>query len=168
MNFKYANKFAGPLVLALVMLGGCKSKQDAAIDEAKKQAAATGQAQQVVSNDGNGNVTTTTVQPPAPGQAAQAVTTTTTPTAAAAPVAANTPATAPGAPAPADAGQMATGAPVTAEQMDASGQPVGVPAPGEAPIMRPADVKVAAGTSLVIRINQHISVKTSHAEDRWR
>jgi hypothetical protein len=167
MNFKYANKFAGPLMLALVMLGGCKSKQDAAVDQAKKQAAATGQPQQVVSNDGNGNVTTTTVQPPAPGQTAQAVTTTTTPAAAAAPVAANTPATAPGAPVPADAGQAAPGAPVTAGQTDASGQPVGVPAPGEAPIVRPADVKVAAGTSLVIRINQHISVKTSHAGDRF-
>jgi hypothetical protein len=169
MNFKYANKFAGPLMLALVMLGGCKSKQDAAVDQAKKQAAATGQPQQVVSNDGNGNVTTTTVQPPAPGQTAQAVTTTTTPVAAAAPVAANTPATAAGAAMTADSGQAATatGAPVTTGQTDASGQPVGAPAPGEAPIVRPADVKVAAGTSLVIRINQHISVKTSHAGDRF-
>jgi hypothetical protein len=167
MNFKYANKFAGPLVLALVMLGGCKSKQDAALDQAKQQAAATGQAQQVVSTDGNGNVTTTTVQPPAPGQTTQAVTTTTTPAAAAAPVAANTPATAPGAAMTADAGQVATGEPVTAGQMDSSGQPVMAPAPGAAPIVRPADVKVAAGTNLTIRINQHISVKTSHAGDRF-
>jgi hypothetical protein len=167
MNFKYANKLAGPLVLALVMLGGCKSKQDAALDQAKQQAAATGQAQQVVSTDGNGNVTTTTVQPPAPGQTTQAVTTTTTPAAAAAPVAANTPATAPGAAMTADAGQVATGEPVTAGQMDSSGQPVMAPAPGAAPIVRPADVKVAAGTNLTIRINQHISVKTSHAGDRF-
>ena len=56
---------------------------------------------------------------------------------------------------------------MTAGQVDSSGQPVGAPAPGEAPIVRPADVKVAAGTSLVIRINQHISVKTSHAGDRF-
>ena len=35
--------------------------------QAKKQAAATGQAQQVVSVDKNGNTTTTTVQPPAAG-----------------------------------------------------------------------------------------------------
>jgi hypothetical protein len=167
MNFKYANKLAGPLVLALVMLGGCKSKQDAALDQAKQQAAATGQAQQVVSTDGNGNVTTTTVQPPAPGQTTQAVTATTTPAAAAAPVAANTPATAPGAAMTADAGQVATGEPVTAGQMDSSGQPVMAPAPGAAPIVRPADVKVAAGTNLTIRINQHISVKTSHAGDRF-
>ncbi|WP_353065108.1 hypothetical protein RBB77_04710 [Tunturibacter psychrotolerans] len=165
-NFRYARKLAGPLMLALVMLGGCKSKQDAAVDQAKKQAAATGQAQQVVSTDGNGNVTTTTVQPPAPGQTTQAVTTTTTPAASVAPVAANTPATAPGT-VPPDAGQTATGEPVTAGQTDASGQPVMAPAPGAAPIVRPADVRVAAGTNLTIRINQHISVKTSHAGDRF-
>ena len=144
------------MVLAFVMLAGCKSKQDAAIDAAKQQAAATGQAQQVVSTDKNGNVTTTTVQPPAPGQTTQAVTTTVTPAVA---VAANTPATAP----------VATGQPVTAGQTDASGQPVGPPppAPGAAPIVRPADVNVAAGTNLTIRINQHISVKTSHVGDRF-
>jgi len=49
------------------------------LEQAKKQAAATGQAQQVVSMDKNGNTTTTTVQPPAPGQTAQAVTTTVMP-----------------------------------------------------------------------------------------
>jgi len=167
MTFQNAGKIASATVLALVMLSGCKSKKDAAIDQAKQQAAATGQAQQVVSTDGNGNVTTTTVQPPAPGQTTQAMTTTTTPAASVPPVTANTPATAPGAPAPADSGQAMTGAPVTAGQVDSSGQPVGAPAPGEAPIVRPADVKVAAGTSLVIRINQHISVKTSHAGDRF-
>ncbi len=139
------------------MLAGCKSKQDAAIDAAKKQAAATGQAQQVVSTDKNGNVTTTTVQPPAPGQTTQAVSTTVTP---AAVVPANTPATVPGAPSPVEQ-------PVAAGQTDASGQPVTAPAPGAAPIIRPADVNIAAGTNLTIRINQHISVKTSRAGDRF-
>jgi hypothetical protein len=167
MNFEYSRKTAGAVVLALIMLGGCKSKQDAAIDQAKKQAAATGQAQQVISTDSKGDVTTTTVQPPAPGQTAQAVTTTTTPAAAAATVAADTPATAPGVAAAPDAGQAATGQPVTAGHVDASGQPVGAPAPGAAPIIRPADVNIAAGTNLTIRINQHISVKTSHAGDRF-
>ena len=117
MKFQYSGKAAAAMMLAFVMLAGCKSKEDAAIDKAKQQAAATGQAQQVVSTDKNGNVTTTTVQPPAPGQTAQAVTTTVTP---AAGVAANTPATAP----------VATGQPVTAGQTDASGQPVQAPAPG--------------------------------------
>ena len=142
------------MTLALALLAGCKSKQDDAVDTAKKQAAATGQAQQVVSTDKNGNVTTTTVQPPAPGQTTQAVTTTVAPAAGVAP---NTPATVPG----------ATGQPVTAGQLDSSGQPVAAPAPGAAPIVRPADVNIAAGTDLTIRINQHISVKTSHAGDRF-
>jgi hypothetical protein len=154
MSFQYSARTIAAMTLALVMLAGCKSKQDAAIDKAKQQAAATGQAQQVVSTDSNGNVTTTTVQPPAPGQTAQAVSTTVAPAAA---VAANTPATAPG----------ATGEPVTAGQVDSSGQPVAAPAPNEAPIVRPADINIAAGTNLTIRINQHISVKTSHAGDRF-
>ena len=51
--------------------------------------------------------------------------------------------------------------------MDSSGQPVAAPAPGAAPIVRPADVNVAAGTNLTIRINQHISVKTSRAGDHF-
>src|SRR5271154_1017104 len=152
MIFRGSGKTVAAMALAFVMLAGCKSKQDAAIDSAKQQAAATGQAQQVVSTDKNGNVTTTTVQPPAPGQTTQAVTTTVTP---AAGVAANAPA------------PVTTGQPVTAGQTDASGQPVPSPAPGAGPIVRPADVNIAAGTNLTIRINQHISVKTSHAGDRF-
>jgi hypothetical protein len=151
---RYAGRTAVMMTLAMVMLAGCKSKEDAAVDAAKKQAAATGQAQQVVSTDKSGNVTTTTVQPPVQGQTGQAVTTTVSP---AAGVAAGTPAAAP----------VQTGQPVTAGQVDASGQPVAAPAPGAAPIVRPADVNVAAGTNLTIRINQHISVKHSRAGDRF-
>ncbi len=144
MIFQFPGKAAAAtMALALVLAVGCKSKQDTAIDTAKQQAAATGQPQQVVSTDKNGNVTTTTVQPPAPGQTTQAVTTTVTPAA------------------PATAGQPA------AVPTDASGQPGTAPAPGAAPIVRPADVNIAAGTNLTIRINQHISVKTSHAGDRF-
>jgi hypothetical protein len=154
MKVQYSGKAAAALMLAFVILTGCKSKENAAIDKAKQQAAATGQPQQVVSTDKNGNVTTTTVQPPAPGQSNQAVTTTVTPAAGAA---ANTPATAP----------VATGQPVTAGQTDASGQPVTTPQPGGTPVVRPADVNIAAGTNLTIRINQHISVKTSRAGDRF-
>jgi hypothetical protein len=155
MTFKYSGKIvAATMMLSLIMLAGCKSKEDAAIEKAKQQAAATGQAQQVVSADKNGTVTTTTVQPPPPGQTSQAVTTTVTP---ASGVAANTPATAP----------VVTGQPVTPGQTDASGQPVQAPAPGAAPIVQPADVNIAAGTNLTIRINQHISVKTSRAGDRF-
>ena len=155
MNVFYPGRAAAAMTLALVMLAGCKSKQDAAVEQAKQQAAATGQAQQVVSTDKSGNVTTTTVQPPVPGQTNQAVTTTVTP---ASGVAANTPATAPG--------QAMTGG-----QIDSSGQPVqaspAAPAPGAAPVVRPADVNVAAGTNLTIRINQHISVKNTPAGARF-
>jgi hypothetical protein len=139
-NFKYVAAMA----LAITLLSGCQSKQDAAIDQAKKQAAATGQPQQVVSVDKNGNTTTTTVQPPAPGQTTQVTTTTVTP--------------GPGAPpsAPAVAGGPTTNAPAP-----------NAPVPGGAPIIRPADVNVPAGTGLAIRINQHISVKTSSPGDRF-
>lgn len=67
------------LILAITLLAGCESKQDKAIDQAKKEAAKTGQPQQVVSVDKNGTTTTTIVQPPAPGQTTQATTTTTAP-----------------------------------------------------------------------------------------
>ena len=41
-----------------------------------------------------------------------------------------------------------------------------IPTPGN-PVIVPADVRIPAGTTLAIRINQHISVKTSHAGDRF-
>ncbi len=75
------------LLLAAAMLSGCQSKQDQALDQAKKQAAASGQAQQVVSVDKNGATTTTIVQPPPAGQASGAIATTTTPAVPGAPVA---------------------------------------------------------------------------------
>ncbi len=131
----------GVLALAVGMLAGCSSQQDKAIDAAKKQAAATGQAQQVVSIDKNGNTTTTTVQPPAPGQTAQAVTTTVTPAAAGQP--ANAPASGP---------TYANGTPAPA-----------APVPGGAPVIRPADVNIPAGSELAIRINESINVKHTPA-----
>ena len=148
--------------LAAVLLFGCKSKQDAALDQAKQQAAATGQAQQVVSVDKNGNTTTTTVQPPAAGQTGQSTTTTVTP---AAPVnGAGAPAGAGyGANAPVSAGVPINGAPVAAQPA----YPARLAVPGGAPVIRAADVRIPAGTSLAIRINQHISVKTSRAGDHF-
>ena len=150
MIFQHSGKTAAMLTLAMILLVGCKSKEDAAIDSAKQQAAATGQAQQVVSTDKNGTVTTTTVQPPAPGQTSQATTTSVTPG----------PGVAPNAPAPA-------GQPAMAGQNYASGQPAPAPPPPGEPTIQPADVNVPAGTNLTIRINQHISVKTSRAGDHF-
>jgi hypothetical protein len=137
-------KFVAAMAFAIVLLCGCESKQNAAIDQAKKQAAATGQPQQVISVDKNGNTTTTTVQPPLPGQTAQSITTTVTP------------GTGVPASAPAVAGGPTTNAPAP-----------NTPTPGGAPIIRPADVNIPAGTSLAIRVNQHISVKTSSPGDRF-
>jgi len=122
------------LVLAAVVLSGCQSTQEKALDQAKKQAAATGQAQQVVSVDKSGTTTTTIVQPPAKGQANGAITTTATPPAAGAPV-----------PAPAEPAVSA------------------VPLPPPVPV----DVTIPAGTTLAIRIDQRISVKSSRAGDKF-
>jgi hypothetical protein len=149
------------LALAVALLGGCKSKQDAAIDQAKKQAASTGQAQQVVWVDKNGTTTTTVVQPPAPGQTAQQITTTTTP--APAGVTAGNPVITP-APAAGTAFTNNPGAPPSAPDNSAAAP---APAPGGAPVVRPADVNVPAGTTLAIRINQHLSVKTTPAGSRF-
>jgi len=144
---KTPHRLKTAVVLAFSLFTGCQSKQDAAIEQAKKQAAATGQPQQVTTTDKSGNVITTTVQPPVPGQTGQAMTTTVTPA----------PAPVPGASAGPPAAQPATTA----------AQPGVAPAPGGAPVITPAEVTVPAGTSLAIRINQHISVKTSHAGDRF-
>jgi hypothetical protein len=141
LSLRYTRSIA-TLAVALTLVAGCKSKQDAALDQAKQQANATGQAQQVVSTDKNGNVSTTVVQPLQQGQTTQAVTTTVTPSAAA-----------------------ATQPAATAQQPVAQT----VPAANQAtdPVIRPADVHVQAGTPLAIRINQHISVKTTRAGDHF-
>lgn len=157
----------GAIALAVVFLAGCRSKEDAAIDAAKKQAAATGQAQQVVSVDKKGNTTTVTVQPPAPGQTAQAVTTTVTPANGAA---ANTSSSS--APASDSAPAVAPGQPAIAGENGGAATPVAATAPpaavpGGAPVIQPAEVNIPAGTNLTIRINQHISVKTSRAGDHF-
>jgi hypothetical protein len=144
-------------LLSAALVTGCgKSKQEQAIDQAKKQAAATGQPQQVVSVDKNGNTVTTVIQPPAPGQTGQQITTTVTP---ASSVPANAPAIAGGEPASAPLQNEA----VAAAQAQTPPQ---TPTPGN-PVILPADVQIPAGTTLAIRINQHISVKTNRAGDHF-
>ena len=134
-------KAGGAVALAVMMMVGCASQQDKAIESAKKQAAATGQAQQVVSVDKNGNTTTTVVQPPAPGQTAQAVTTTVTP----------------GNGAPANGQANGLGPAGGPQQAEAGG----------APVIRPADVNIPAGSELAIRINQSINVKHTQPGSRF-
>ena len=116
------------LLFAVIVLSGCNSKQEQAVDQAKKLAASTGKTQQVVSVDKNGTTTTTVVQPPTAGQANQAMTTTVTPIE-------------PGEPVPAFSGPVVS--------------------------MVPVSVNIPAGTSLTIRIDQRISVKTSRAGDTF-
>jgi hypothetical protein len=150
-------QFVTATLLSTALVTGCgKSKQEQAIEQAKKQAAATGQPQQVVSVDKNGNTVTTVVQPPLPGQTGQQITTTVTP---APSVPANAPAVASGQPAVAPLQNEAVAA--------AEGQALPqAPTPGN-PVVVPADVQIPAGTTLAIRINQHISVKTSRAGDHF-
>lgn len=157
-------KSAGAIALAVALLAGCQSKQDAAIETAKKQAAATGQAQQVITVDKKGNTTTVTVQPPVPGQTAQEVTTTVTP---AANGAASSQSSYP------QSSAIAPGQPAIAGQNGGAAPPVPMQAAavrGGAPVIQPvqpAEVNVPAGTNLAVRINQHISVKTNRAGDRF-
>ena len=118
------------LLLVPFLLAGCTSKLNQALDQAKKQAAATGQAQQVVSVDKNGTTTTTVVQPPTAGQSNEVISTTAMPPA-------------PGAPLPAISGPVVSAVP------------------------QPVSVNIPAGTTLAIRIDQRISVKSSRAGDTF-
>lgn len=143
-------------VLALslaVTLTACESKMDKAIDQAKQQAASTGQPQQVVAVDKAGTTTTTVVQPPAKGQSAGAIATTTTPPAPGAP-----------APAPMDPRVMPLGADPNQAQSDVQG-PAG--AGSTASPSGPVKVTIQAGTSLAVRVDQHISVKSNRAGDTF-
>jgi hypothetical protein len=151
-SFSYSVRMGIAVALMAVALNGCKSKQDAAVEQAKAQAAKTGQAQQVVSTDKDGNTVTTIVQPPAPGQKDEAVTTTVTPKGSAgAAVATTNP--------QGDAAQGATPQ-AAAPQPNAAPQVTPVPQP-------PPQVHVTAGTSLAIRIDQRISVKDAEAGERF-
>jgi hypothetical protein len=136
----------GVSVLAMVMaasFAGCASKQEKALEQAKKQAVATGQPQQVVSVDKAGVTTTSVVQPPAQGQKDPTVVTTTAPP------------------------PIGTAAPKPADPV-VSAVPQAVPASQEAQAPpAPAEVNIPAGTSLAVRIDQRISVKTSRAGDTF-
>lgn len=124
-----------PALMALA-LTGCESSQQKALDQAKQQAAKTGQPQQIVSVDKSGVTTTTIVQPPAPGQTNEAMTTTTTP-------------------------------PLTGAPIPPPSAPKVSPVPPPPAPPQPVNVTIPAGTSLAIRIDQRISVKTSHAGDTF-
>lgn len=166
--------FKGAVVgMMLMAAAGCKSSQekanDAALTQAKQQAAATGVAQQVVWKDADGNTVATVVQPPAPGQTTEQVTVTktaqTTGTATvpvATPAVASGPVISPvGAAGPAQRPQGPDAAPAGAGYGAA-----GAPGPASG-MVAPTSIEVPRGTTLAIRINQHISVKQSRAGDTF-
>jgi hypothetical protein len=163
---------AAILTAGLAGMTGCKSKQDAAIEQAKQQAASTGQAQQVVYTDADGNTVTTTVQPPVAGQTGQIVTTVVTPkgstletapvqAADATPPAAATTATAPTSSAPRPKPVSKT-LPPSEKPPAAASTPVVKPVPPP-----PPDIHIAAGTALAVRIDQRISAKGSRPGDTF-
>ncbi len=86
-SYRVVSLLAPLLAVALLAAGlaGCASKQEKALEQAKQQAAKTGQAQQVVTVDKSGATITTVVQPPAAGQTVQATNTTVAPPAAGTP-----------------------------------------------------------------------------------
>ena len=138
ISLRYALAFA----LLALPFSGCKSRQEKEIDQAKEQAAKTGQPQQVVSTDSNGNTVTTVVQPPAPGQTGQTVTTTVT---------------------PAVPGQNAQSA--NSGQNGQSGPGGQGPAQAQPAPPPPPPIEIAAGTNLTIRIDHSIRVKTARDGD---
>jgi hypothetical protein len=137
---RVSRRLAAVLVLALLAAGlsGCASRQDKALEQAKQQAAKTGQPQQVVTVDKTGATTTTVVQPPVAGQTTPAAVTTVAPAPA-------------GGPAPAVSGPTVSA----------------VPPPPPPPPVVPANVTIPAGIALAIRIDQRISAKRSHAGDKF-
>lgn len=178
MNFRHIRFTAVAGLMGLALLAGCKSKTDQAIDQAKAQAAATGQPQQIQFIDSNGDTDTITVTPPVSGQTQQVTTQITPAPPGPKPKATNPVVTPLGGPAPvaqpAPNPGSSTVAPLTSD-------PNAVPSgnttadtnyvnPPEAPLSTNApavNVRIPAGTSLAIRINQHISVKHNHAGDRF-
>lgn len=166
MNVRMSLKVAA-LGFALMAATGCKSSQEkaneAALNQAKQQAAQTGAAQQVVWKDSDGNTVQTVVQPPAPGQTTEQITVTKTAQStgtASVPVAAGGPVvSAVGSSAPLVSANNTVGAPVSNTAQATSGPQVTA--------LAPASIEVPRGTTLAIRINQHISVKNSRAGDRF-
>lgn len=196
---------AAAVVFAMaVPMAGCKSAYDKAVDRAKQDAIATGQAQQVVSVDKDGKTTVTVVQPPQAVGQPVSVNTATEP--AGAPLPQTLPDYSNGArPAPGNTvtfmgPKTGVAAPVASEPVP-PGAAVGstpiapaptVGAPNVAPAVNgavasagnastagpetpedapanfvPTNVTLRAGTGIAIRINQTLSVKHTHAGDRF-
>jgi hypothetical protein len=159
-QYKYVISSAAVFgILVLALLTGCKSKDDTALDQAKSQAIATNTPQQVQFINSKGSLVTETVQPPTAAGVQPLVTTTVQqPPAGPVPAETNPVIT------PLGGGNAGYSNDPEPGNMTSSntGGPVAPPAaPG------PFSLTVPAGTSLAIRVNQHISVKTSRAGDHF-
>jgi hypothetical protein len=156
-----------------MMMTGCKSDTDKALDKAKAQAAATNTAQQIQYIDANGDTVTTTVQPPVAGQPQQIATTTAAPAPGPVPHRTDPVITPVGAAPSAGSTMMASGSSsMMGPAAPPSGTMTGPPAPAPAagtPSGPPPEVNltVPAGTSLAIRVNQYINVKHAHVGDHF-
>ncbi len=160
-------------LMGLTLMTGCKSDDQRALEQAKAQAAATNTAQQIQYVDKNGDTVTTTVQPPVAGQPQQVATSITPPAPGPKPHKTNPVITPIGT--PAQSVMTAAPPPVTDQNSIATPAPAPMnssmstePATGQPAAPSPAlNLTVPAGTELAIRINQHISVKHSHAGDHF-
>ena len=152
--------------MAIALLTGCETQPQKALDQAKTQAATTRVPQQVQYIDSNGDTITKTVQPPAAAGQQPAISTLIMPP--------------PPGPKPHTTDAVIT--PLTSEAQgplpsssnaqpssntqpyaNAPAQPTGQPNQQPAPV----SMQIPAGTDLAIRINQHISVKTTHVGDHF-
>lgn len=143
---------SGAVVLSLALVAGC-SKVNSAVDQAKSQATTTNTPQQVQYVDSDGNTVTKTVQPPVAQGQQPAVSTLVTPP--------------PPGPKPHSTDPVITPLSYGAQGPQpavAATQPANTAQPGQPPSVA---VNVPAGTELAIRINQHISTRTSEAGDRF-
>lgn len=172
---------AGAGLFSLTLLTGCKSDEQRALDQAKAQAAATNTVQQIQYVDKNGDTVTTTVQPPTVGQPQQVTTSITPPPPGPPPRQTHPVITPVGAGAPqatpmVDQNAISTAAPApigssavnpAPAPIDTSASAAPAQSQPSAPPPPPLNLTVPAGTELAIRINQRISVKHSHAGDRF-
>lgn len=151
------------VAMAAGMTLGCASKEQKALDQAKKQALSTGQPQQVASVDKDGNTITTVVQPPSQGQKEPTVVTTTAPPpqGAAKPSPKGPTVSALGAGGQ-DPAQDQSGSAQSGSDQAGSAKPSAAGAPSA-----PPEVSIPAGTTLAIRVDQTISVKASRRGDQF-
>ena len=168
------------LSLVACLATGC-SKQQRAIDDAKKDVAATGQPEEVIYVDHAGNTTLTMVSAAAPGTTVPTLTQSTTPSGATAvtglpdwsngqhpPISHVARYSAPGvlaaAPAPSEPGAATVASAPVYNPNNPSQQFAGNNAPAN---FVPTDVTIPAGTGIAIRINQRIDVKHAFAGERF-